>query len=85
MLTQVCSRLLTDLSHDLWVRVLDRVSPLHSHYVAPDLDLAAHEAPPGLRCCLVVLVLQEAEASVLLLVIGLEVEDDVAEAFCRRQ
>lgn len=70
------------LGHDLWVGVLDGVGPLHRHQAVPHLHLAAHEAAARLSGRLVVLVLQEAEASVLLLVVGLEVQDDVAQAFC---
>jgi len=68
------------LGHDLGVGVLDGVGPLHRHQVAPHLHLAAHQPAAGLRGRLVVLVLQEAKAPVLLLVVGLVVQDDVAEA-----
>lgn len=74
---------LAHLGHDLWIRLSHGVGPLHSDRVPPHLHLAAHEAASGLRGRLVVLVLQEAEASVLLLVIRLVVQYHLLEALCR--
>lgn len=68
------------LGHDLRVGILDGVGPLHRHHVAPHLHLAAHQPAASLSGCLVVFVLEEAEASVLLLVVGLVVQYDITEA-----
>ena len=70
----------SDLGHDLWVWLCDRVGPLYGDGVSPHLHLPAHQAPPGLGRRLVVLVLQEAEAPVLLLVIRLVVQDHLLKA-----
>lgn len=70
------------LGHDLRVGVLDGVGPLHRHQAVPHLHLPAHQPAAGLSGCFVVFVLQEAETSVLLLVVRLEVEDDVTQSFC---
>lgn len=75
----------THLGHDLRIGVFHGVGPLHGHHVAPDLDLPAHEPAAGLSGRLVVFVLQEAEASVLALVLRLKVEDDVTEALCKER
>lgn len=68
------------LSHDLRVRILDGVGPLHRHQDAPDLDLPAHQPAPRLSGGFMVFKLQEAKASVLLLVIRLMVQNDVVQA-----
>ena len=65
------------LGHDLRVRVLDGVGPLHGDHIPPHLHLAAHQPAAGLSCRLVVFVLQEAEAPVLLLVVWLVVQYDI--------
>lgn len=75
----------THLSHDLWVRVFHGVSPLHRHHVAPHFDLAAHEPAASLSSRFVVFVLEEAEASVLTLVLRLKVEYDVTETLWKTQ
>lgn len=65
------------LGHDLWVWVLDWISPLHSDNIAPHLHFATHQATTGLSCCLVVFILQKAKATVLLLVVWLVVQYDI--------
>lgn len=65
------------LGHDLWVWVLNGVSPLHRDHIAPHLHLAAHQSAAGLSCCLVVFILEEAKASILLLVVRLVVQYDI--------
>lgn len=59
------------LGHDLWVWVLDGICPLYSDHITPDLHLAAHQTAASLSRRLVVFILQEAKATVLLLVIRL--------------
>lgn len=74
-----------NLCHDLWIRFSDRVSPLHGDGVAPHLHLPAHQAPPSLSGRLVVLVLQKAEAAVLLLIVRLVVQNHVLKTLCREK
>ena len=70
------------LRHGFLVWFLLRVGPVHDHVTVPDLDPAAAEAPLGLRGGLVGLVLQEAEAAVLLLVVRGAVDDDIHQILC---
>lgn len=65
------------LGHDLWVRVLNGVSPLHSDHISPHFHLATHQPATGLSCRFVVFILQEAKAPVLFLVIWLVVQYDI--------
>lgn len=75
----------THLGHDLWIGVFHGVGPLYGHHVAPDFDLPAHQPAASLSGCFVVFILQEAEASVLALVLRLKVEDDVTEALWKER
>ena len=72
-----------NLGHDVWVWLSNRVSPLHSDGVPPHLDLATHQAAASLCCGLVILVLQETEATVLLLVVRLVVQYHLLETLCK--
>lgn len=72
-----CPRSHSDLSHDLWVRVLEGISPFHGDQVSPDLYLAAHQPAAGLSCRFVIFILQEAKSPVLLFVYWLEVQYDI--------
>lgn len=74
--------MVTYLGHDLGVRVLDGVGPLHGHHVPPYLHLAAHQAAAGLSCRFVVFVLQEAKATVLFLIVRLVVQYDIIQTLC---
>lgn len=65
------------LGHDLWVWVLDGISPLHSDHISPHFHLAAHQPAAGLSCRLVVFIFQEAKASIFLLVVWLVVQYDI--------
>lgn len=65
------------LGHDLWVWVLNGISPLHGDHVSPHLHLAAHQPAAGLSCRFVVFILQEAKAPILFLVVWLVVQYDI--------
>lgn len=67
----VRKNLLGYLCHDLWVWVLNGVSPFHSHHISPYLHLAAHQPASCLCGRFVILILQKAEASIFFLVIRL--------------
>lgn len=73
----VTSGLVLYLGHDLRIWVLDGISPLHGDHIAPHLHLAAHQPAACLSCRLVVFILQEAKASILLLVVWLVVQYDI--------
>lgn len=76
---------MTHIGHDIRVALSDRVGPLHSDRVPPHHHLATHETAAGLGRRLVVLVLQETEATVLLLVVRLVVEDHFLKPLWRKE
>ena len=68
------------MGHGVLVGLLLRVGPVDDDITAPDLDPARLQPALGQARSLVGLVLEEAEAAVLLLVVGGAVDDHLTEA-----
>lgn len=80
LLRQVADVQHLHLGHGLLVGLLLRISPVHDDVASPHLDPAGAETALRQGRRLVRFVFQEAEAAVLLLVVGRAVYDDLDES-----